>query len=320
MKISAIVPVYNSELYISDCIESIIMQTHKELEIILVDDGSTDGAGVICDEYAARDCRISVIHQANAGVSNARNVGLSRATGEWISFIDSDDTLDSDMYELLLQLAKEYDADIIHCGYKHIVGEEIRLVHNTGKIIRQETEEALKCLVGRHLFVGSLWNKLYKRELTDNLKFRTDLKINEDILFNFEVFRKAKVSVFADYAKYNYIAHLDSSACFITPDEKKLLDACEVNRYIFTSLRGSSLEAMARERYIRSLSGYYRLCQKTDKNLAAKIADEMWKISKECSVTGKNMRITVCLVHYCPSLYRLVYAIYDRIRKPNWEV
>lgn len=320
MKISVIVPVYNSELYISDCIESIIGQTHKELEIILVDDGSTDRAGAICDEYAARDHRISVIHQSNAGVSGARNMGLRRATGEWISFIDSDDTLDSDMYELLLQLAKEYDADIVHCGYKHIVGKEIRLVHDTRKIIQQKTEDALKCLVGGHLFVGSLWNKLYKRELTDNLQFRTDLKINEDILFNFELFRKAKVSVFADYAKYNYIAHLDSSSCFITPDEKKLLDACEVNRHIFTTLKGSPLESVAGERYIRSLSGYYRLCQKNDKDSAKKIANEMWKISQESSMTGKNMRITVYLVHYCPSLYRLVYSIYDCIRKPNWEV
>lgn len=320
MKISVIVPIYNSELYISDCIESIIMQTHKDLEIILVDDGSTDGAGAICDEYAAKDRRISVIHQANAGVSAARNVGLSRATGKWISFIDSDDTLDPDMYELLLQLAKEYDADIVHCGYKHIVGKEIRLVHDTGEIVRQETEEALKCLVGRRLFVGSLWNKLYKRELADNLKFRTDLKINEDILFNFELFSKAKVSVFADYAKYNYIARINSSACFITPDEKKFLDACKVNHHIFTTLRGSSLECVAGERYIQSLSGYYRLCQKTDKNSAKKIADEMWKISRDCNITGTNMRITVYLIHYCPLLYRLVYDIYDRIRKPNWEI
>lgn len=320
MKVSVIVPVYNSEPYLADCIESIIGQTYKELEIILIDDGSSDNSGTICDEYAAKDNRICVLHQTNLGVSAARNSGLERAAGEWISFIDSDDTLEPDMYELLLRLAGEYNADIAHCGYKHIVGEEIRLVHDTKEKIRQETDEALKCLIGSRLFVGSLWNKIYKRELIHDLRFRTDLKINEDILYNFEAFRRAKTSVFVDCAKYNYIAHRNSSACFITPDEKKWRDSCEVNRKIYVELRGTPLESAAGERYIRSLSGFYRFLRKHDEEKARETADEMWKILNNSEINGKSMRITVYLVRYCPVLYCVIYSVYDRIRKSKWEV
>ena len=155
MKISVIVPIYNTERYLSECIDSIIRQTYRNLEIILVDDGSTDKSFTICNNYAMLDERIQVVHQANQGVSAARNNGLSRASGDLISFVDSDDTLDDDMYELLVRVIEEYNADIVHCGYKHIVGEEVRLVHDTRKIIMQDNTEALRCLVGGHLFVGS---------------------------------------------------------------------------------------------------------------------------------------------------------------------
>lgn len=319
-KISVIIPVYNSEKFLDACIASIVKQTYQNFEIILVDDGSTDDSPSLCDQYAAQDKRIKVIHQDNQGVSAARNNGLDLATGDLVSFIDSDDTLDEDMYELLVKLFEENHADITHCGYKHIVGDEVRLVHDTHEIIVQQHDEALRCLVGGQLFAGGLWNKLYKRTLIGNLKFRVDLKNNEDILFNFELFRKAKTSVFADYAKYNYIAHINSSACFVTPNEKKIQDSCQVNRYIYQELRGSLLKQIAGERYVRSLSIYYRLCMKNSKVEAKKIADEIWKIFKSGNICGNNMKITAVLIHICPWIYRFSYSVYNRIRKPNWEV
>lgn len=320
MKISVVVAVYNSEQYLPECIDSIIRQTYRNLEIILVDDGSTDKSSDICDHYEKIDKRIRVIHQMNQGVSAARNCGLDLATGDLISFVDSDDTLDEDMYELLVDLIEKYHADIAHCGYKHIVGDEIRLVHDTKEVVVQEHDEALKCLVGGHLFVGSLWNKIYKKELIGDLKFRLDLKINEDILYNFELFRKADTSVFADYAKYNYIAHVNSSACFITPSEKKMQDSCEVNRHIYQELSDTPLRKIAGERYVRSLSGYYRFCIGYNRMNAKTVAAEMWKIFKNGNIEGRNMKVTVILVYFCPWLYRGVYSIYNRVRKPNWEV
>lgn len=114
--ISIIVPVYNVEPYVSKCLESILRQTYQNIEIIIIDDGSTDGGSDICDAYAHKDKRIKVIHQSNEGVSGARNVGLRIAKGEFIGFVDSDDWIEADMYEYLLQNIQQQDADIAICG------------------------------------------------------------------------------------------------------------------------------------------------------------------------------------------------------------
>lgn len=321
MKISVIIPVYNCEKYLPDCLESVLAQSFTELEIIVIDDGSTDKSGKICDEYAKKDARIQVIHQANRGVSASRNTGIEHMTGDLVSFIDADDTLDPDMYEFLYLLMNRYGADIVHCGYRHVVGEEIRLVHDTRKVVVQNQEEALQCLIGAKLFVGSLWNKLYKAELVKNLTFDENLKINEDILFNFLLFSKAKKTVFADYAKYNYIAHLDSSACFVTPDLKKSLDSCKVNQRIYEKSKGKSYMTAAAERYMRSLSGYYRVCSiQHQTNEKRNIRTILWQLYRTNTGLGKSMRSTAIMLRYSPQLYIWIYKIYDKLRKPNWEV
>ena len=115
--ISIIVPVYNVEKYLSKCIDSIINQTYKNIEIILIDDGSTDSSGAICDKYALVDSRIHVLHIENSGVSNARNVGLNHATGDYIGFVDSDDYIEPNMYELLLEELIADDVDVVQCNH-----------------------------------------------------------------------------------------------------------------------------------------------------------------------------------------------------------
>lgn len=321
MKISVIIPVYNCEKYLQDCLKSVIGQTYKDLEIIIIDDGSTDNSGIICDQFAKLDSRIQVIHQENRGVSAARNIGILQMSGELVSFIDADDTLDTDMYEFLFSLMNDYSADIVHCGYRHIVGEEIRLVHDSRQIVPQNSEEALTCLIGARLFVGSLWNKLYKAKLIKNLTFDEDIKINEDILFNFQVFSKADKIVFADYTKYNYIAHRDSSACFVTPDLKKSSDSCKVNRYIYENSGGNSYISIAAERYIRSLSGYYRVCNAAQKKKEKKIIrSTLWQVYRTNPGLGKNMKVTAIMLKYIPWVYIVIYKFYDKLRKPNWEV
>lgn len=319
MKISVIVPVYNCGKYLSDCLDSILGQTYQNFEIILIDDGSQDDSAAICDAYAEKGSRIRVIHQENHGVSRARNRGLELATGELISFIDGDDTLEPDMYALLVKVMQEHDADITHCGYKHIVGEEIRLVHDTKRVIPQTTEEALDCFVSGRLFGGGLWNKLFRTELIAGLRFREDLKINEDILFNFQAFSRARKSVFADYAMYNYVARFGTSAVFKTPDEKKIADSCEVAAYIYHKLAGTKLNDVAAERYIRALSGYYKFCAQNKPAMCREIAANMQAVAAGTKQMGRNMNITVQLIKYCPWLYRIVYATYSKLRKPQWE-
>lgn len=320
--ISVIIPVFNSQRYLRECVNSVRAQTYSDLQILLIDDGSTDESGAICDALAEEDKRIQVIHQPNRGVSAARNAGLKAAKGDLISFIDADDTLDPDMYEFLVHLMHEHDADISHCAYRHIVGEEVRLVHDTKQIYPQHRDEALQCLVGSRLFVGSLWNKLYRRDVLKELKFDEKIKINEDILYNYFAFKNAEKTVFADDAKYNYIAHMTSSACFVTADEKKAQDACRVNEVIYNDTDGTPLRRAAAMRYLRSLSGYFRICCSDHTRTAErnKIRSMIWRVYRENHKLGRNMSITALLIHYAPWLYRLVYAMHDRVRKPNWEV
>lgn len=319
MKISVIVPVYNAENYLAACLDSILSQTYQDFEIILINDGSKDMSGQICDQYAERDSRIQVVHQDNHGVSYARNVGLSMINGDAVSFIDSDDTLEPDMYELLVKTTEEHGADISHCGYKHIVGDEIRLVHDTKRVIPQNRQEALDCFVSGRLFGGGLWNKLFRAQLISEIEFREDLKINEDVLFNFEAFCKSNKTVFADYALYNYVARFGTSAVFRTPDEKKIKDSCEVSKLIYEKLKGTNLNNVAAERYIRSLSGYYEYCSKYSPSLCKSIAVTMQEVYATAKQLGRNMKITVSLIKYCPWLYRLVHVVYTKIRKPHWE-
>ena len=142
--ISIIIPAYNIEDYIGTCLDSLLKQTYKNLEIIVVDDGSSDNTGKIVDEYTIKYKNIKVIHKKNAGVSAARNSGLDLASGDYIGFVDGDDTVDEEMFEILINNAIKYDADISHCGYKMVFPSRIDYYHNTGILVEQDNKLGLK--------------------------------------------------------------------------------------------------------------------------------------------------------------------------------
>ena len=170
--ISVIVPIYKTEKYLDKCIKSIVDQTYRNLEIILVDDGSPDQCGAICDTWAEKDARIKVIHKPNGGLSDARNAGLDIAVGEYVAFVDSDDYIDPVMYEELYRTIKEYNADLCVCGY-------CRMNESDGTIVEHESiykegliskGDALKhmCCYGTFMIV---WNKLFGKEILHDLRF-----------------------------------------------------------------------------------------------------------------------------------------------------
>jgi glycosyltransferase involved in cell wall biosynthesis len=206
--ISVIVPVYKTEPYLRKCLKSIIGQTYKNLEIIIVDDGSPDNCGKICDEYAALDSRIKVIHQKNSGISAARNAGLKIASGEYIGFTDSDDWLDADMFETLYNGALEYNADITICGYYFVKGNKYREVREKHTVLYGR-EDAMHHLLLDETFTNHAWNKLCKRKLFEGVYYPHG-RTFEDIATTYKLVEKADNVVFLNSCKYYYLQRDES--------------------------------------------------------------------------------------------------------------
>jgi len=210
--ISVIVPVYKVEPYLKKCVESIMNQTYRNLEIILINDGSPDKCGEICEELAKSDSRIKVIHKENGGQSEARNVGIENATGKYIAFVDSDDYIAKDMYEVLYKDLKENDADISMISVAMLRENKKEFTGtNTGKKYVYENEEVLKELLLGNNIKGYVWDKLYKKEVFDEVRFIPGV-IYEDMRILVTIMSKVKRVVFYDVMKYYYIRRVNSDS------------------------------------------------------------------------------------------------------------
>ncbi len=230
--ISIVIPVYKVEKYLEKCIESVLKQTYTNLQIILVDDGSPDNCGKICDEYAKRDSRIDVIHKVNGGLSEARNVGISKAKGRYIGFVDSDDYIKENMYEILLNLIKEYNADASICNlYDVIEGKEYIRNKNNG-IQEYSRLDILKEVLLDKNIQSYAWNKLYKKELFDEVKYPIGKKY-EDIGTTFYIFEKCNKIVVTSEPEYYYLKRSDSLVNNVT--ESTVFDYMELilQRYLY---------------------------------------------------------------------------------------
>lgn len=207
--ISIIVPVYNVEKYIEKCIQSIINQTYKNLEIILVDDGSKDKSGLICDIYEKKDNRIKVIHKENGGLSDARNEGLKIASGDLIGFVDSDDYIDDDMFETLFNLIEESNSDISIVSFREFMNGKLIDIQDSGELDIYNKIQAIKELLLDKKIQSYAWNKLFKAELFENIKFPVG-KNFEDIATTLLLFENAEKIVRLEEPKYNYLRRNDS--------------------------------------------------------------------------------------------------------------
>lgn len=207
-EISIIVPVYNVEKYLENCIESILNQTFKDFELILVDDGSTDNSGKICDIYEKKDSRIKVIHKNNGGLSSARNTGLDIACGKYVGFIDSDDSIHPRMYEMLYDLIKKYESDISCCNYKKIYDifkDEYENV-NSLEVIEMSNIEAIKNLYDKEIGVKLViaCNKLYRKNLFDNIRYKVG-RLHEDEFMAHRILYNSKKITYVDNELYYYL-------------------------------------------------------------------------------------------------------------------
>lgn len=195
--ISVIVPVYNVEEYLDRCVKSIVTQTYSNLEIILVDDGSSDNCPAMCDVWVERDSRVKVIHKENGGLSDARNAGMAIAIGEMIGFVDSDDWISPDMYQLLYQRMVDDDSDITVCGVEMRWGDGVppRMLTKPGSCVLN-CAEAMEAIVQETWLKQPVWYKLYKAELIRDIPFPVG-KYHEDVFWSYQaVARSRRVSVF----------------------------------------------------------------------------------------------------------------------------
>ena len=203
--ISVIIPVYNVEKYISECLDSVINQTYKKLQIILVDDGSTDSSGKICDVYAEKDNRITVVHQKNAGAGAAKNTGLELIDGDYFSIIDSDDYIELDMYEKMVNSLEKYNADIVQCLFRNVFvndsfDRKFKIKSNYPKVLTS------KRFLKEYLYdwkYAIFANKVFKSSLLKDIRFPVGRKIDDEF-FTYKLVCSAKKVVNIDNILYNY--------------------------------------------------------------------------------------------------------------------
>ena len=331
-KVSVIVPIYKVEPYLKRAVDSILHQTYHNLEIILVDDGSPDQCGRICDDYAKEDNRITVIHKENGGLSDARNAGLDAAHGEYIVFVDSDDFIAEDYVETLMQCLKKYDADVAMCSYA--VTASVELDESIFKASRDETvevcdrRELLNNLYDANhkdatYFIVS-WNKIYKASLWQDVRFPKG-RIHEDEATTYKIYDRAQKGVYLHRPLYGYFTAPSS----ITRDRfniKRLqwMDALDDRIAYFedktaqlneeakqeTEFLEKQIACCKRARADASIHYYYPLKEglPTERKAVKRLKSYVWQEWKETKKPG------YLIFSVSASLYRLITNI-DRDKK-----
>lgn len=328
--ISIIVPVYNMEQYLERCMNSIWQQTYTNLEIILVDDGSTDHSPQMCDEYAGKDSRIKVVHKQNGGLSDARNAGLAVASGAYIGYVDSDDWIEPDMYEKMYQACVENQAQVAVCRYAQVYKDHTVQAGN-GNVTVFDKEELLRIYIGDsddYIIYNSVWSKLFTREIVEGVQFPKG-RNSEDIMYTTKAFCKADRGVYIDKCLYNYVLDRDGSIMNVKRGERMFQDELPFWREHIAYIREQVSEEMgdyAAYYYYRRLLFYFIDWKNQPKQIrgdyAKRIAEELKHSRKEIKkiydndfvATGDRVRMKLALVS--PNLYSCVTRGYEKIIIP----
>ncbi len=312
--ITVIVAGYNVEKYVKATIESIINQTYKKLEIILVDDGSEDKTGTIFDEYAKKDNRIITIHKKNGGLSDARNYGLKKATGNFISFIDGDDYIDNDFYEVLYKNAIDFNSEISIAGMRRVYEDKIINDYSQKKKIQLTKIEAINIINSTDYFDVSVCDKLFKTELFKKNKFKKDKfkknVLSEDTYIIFNLIFQATNIYYDNSTNYNYIQRKNSFTHDIINEVSfDFIFACE---YAINFINNNFPECLpgAYTKYLFACIGVYdklllRNNKKDKKEVLNKIRKNYKNINKSI-IKGKR-KLQVFLIIYFPHIYDFLF-------------
>lgn len=332
--ISVIIPVYNVKAYLAEAVESVIHQSYRDLEIILVDDGSTDGSGEICDEYAKKDNRIKVIHQQNKGLSAARNAGLDACQGEIISFLDSDDVFYKDMLEKMYAAMEKTGADIVEC--KVIRGKKLRHTSadklfesqrrshkETGELSAFGTQEALlRQLTGES--ATFVWNKIYKRDIWEQLRFREGHNY-EDLDIILPLMSKAQTVCQIDESLA--IRRIRKGSITQTNTEKNVVDRYEAYQHYLSFIEANIPNSFnQQDKHAAFLREYpvllriYFCCVALDKTVREKYADKIKKAIirslQEMNVRECRLKVrigTICVFSLPHAVNGMIYRLVLRL-------
>lgn len=317
IKISIIVPAYNVAPWISRCLDSVLNQTYRNLEILVIDDGSTDGTSGIIDEYAERDGRIIALHQKNAGLVSVREKGISIATGQFVGFVDGDDMIEPDMYERLLKNALKYDADISHCGMKYCFYDgRVKMHYGTGELTVFDTFTGIKELLCCRKIEPSLCNKLYRRNILEDSCLDKEVVNYEDLLRNFVLFQRTNKSVFEDFCGYQYwrrensmsnnseilkmSEHIIHARRLIVENSPKEYLPFALQSWMNAIVNAVNQLVFIEDKDIQKGYRYYRKLLKQNK--------------KYLKYLNGRQRLAACLTIISPKLHRMVYGLYKMRR------
>ena len=322
-KISIIVPAYNISAYLPRCLDSLLTQTYSNIEIVVVDDGSTDDTAKILESYALKDSRIKPICKENGGVTRARFCGIKHATGEWIGFVDGDDAVDSDMYERLLINAKKYDAQISHCGHRTIHEDgRIRYFYNTGRVEEQNTVSGLKDLLDGSFVEPGLWNKLFHKDLFQNLLYGSEMDLtirnNEDLLMNVILFKQAQKAIYEDFCPYQYYAR-QGSATRKGLAEYMYYDTVRVKEQL-VKIVPSELKEQAKKTYAMACVSLFNELLTRGKEARSLQHDMRQKLIQDYDYVVHlpvKYRCMASCIRYAPWIYKSIYTVYSLSFREN---
>lgn len=326
--ISVIVPVYNMEQYLERCVNSIRCQTYQKLEIILVDDGSTDASAGLCDQYAQEDSRIKVVHKVNGGLSDARNAGLAIATGSYIGYVDSDDWIEPNMYQRMYEACVENQAQVAVCRYASVYKNQT-IRSGSGKVTAFDRDELLRIYVSdddEYIVYNSVWSKLFSRKVVEEELFPVG-RNSEDIMYTTKAFCKMTKGVYVDECLYNYVLDREGSIMNVNRTERMFGDEIPFWREHIAYIRkhaSQNLGDMAAYYFYKRLLSYYlelgkeKETVKAAKRLAGMMMEEKQEIRAVYANAygGKGDVARMKLFLLSPALYRFVNSLYEQVVIP----
>jgi glycosyltransferase involved in cell wall biosynthesis len=320
--ISIIIPVYNMEKYLDRCLHSVLNQTYENLEIILVDDGSTDNSPNMCDNYALKDGRIKVVHKENGGLSDARNAGIRIATGDYIGYVDSDDWIEPNMYECMYKACAGNNAQLAVCRYFREYDDKT-VNDGTSKVEIFSRDEILNIYItdkDGYMVYNSVWSKLFKRELVEGMLFPKG-KNSEDIMYTTRAFCKLDKAAYIDTCLYHYVIDRKDSIMNVDKTQRMFRDELPFWQEHIKCIRENVSDYMAdlaAYYYYRRLLFYY--VDTNNKGIADLVKHDLTKVkmiySKEKNIVSRGDRARMNLFLISPKLYLNIVKLYNKVIVP----